>query len=561
MTMAKKNCCIWTRVSTKYQEDNGGSLQTQKEKCEAFAKANGYKIVENGYFGGAHESSKTPGPLIKSMMSELKKRKNTVNTLIVSQVDRFSRNAAQGIQMFSDLLAIGVTIVEAESGMRTDDPNQLLMLQIRLCMAQWDNHNRTDKFQQGIKACLESGIYFGALPIGYKRTGKSRNTIYEFDENAPLVKKAFQWKLQGMANCQILEKLRPLGLDLTKQKLHKILTNVFYTGKFRHKKLGKELKDGNHPALISYADFLKVQDILSGRTGVYHHKKETPQFPLKRHVLCAHDHLPLTAYTVKKKGIDYYKCNKDGCKTNVSAKKLHAKYEALLRSYDIPQPLVNIVREYISDLICADQSENKKIVASLRKRKTEKEKDMKTCKVNRGLGKIDEDIYETTVAVLQSEIDEITLELSKYDSEVSNLDKSIGNILVMCCHLDTMWRESSIEAKQKLQNLLFPEGILWDKEIDDYRTIKENEALAVLRKISASYRKEKEENPEGNSSGVNSCARGDSNSHVRRHQILSLARLPLRHARRFTLQSYEINQKLKTKTPKIHSPLPSSFEV
>lgn len=41
-----KNCVIWTRVSTKRQEDNGGSLDDQRCKCEAFAKQNGYKIKD-----------------------------------------------------------------------------------------------------------------------------------------------------------------------------------------------------------------------------------------------------------------------------------------------------------------------------------------------------------------------------------------------------------------------------------------------------------------------------------------------------------------------------------
>ena len=41
-----KNCIIWTRVSTKYQEKNGASLADQKCKCELFAKQNGYKIRE-----------------------------------------------------------------------------------------------------------------------------------------------------------------------------------------------------------------------------------------------------------------------------------------------------------------------------------------------------------------------------------------------------------------------------------------------------------------------------------------------------------------------------------
>ena len=73
---------------------------------------------------------------------------------------------------------------------------------------------------------------------------------------------------------------------------------------------------------------------------IYHkHKKETPQFPLKRHIKCAYDGTPMTAYTVKKKNLDYYKCNEIGCCNNISAKKLHSLYEDLLNEYSLPKAL------------------------------------------------------------------------------------------------------------------------------------------------------------------------------------------------------------------------------
>lgn len=281
--MSINNCVIWTRVSTKYQEDNGGSLQYQKDCCEEYATSNEFNVIN--YFGGSHESAKTPGKFINEMMTFIRRNK-TIKFVIVSQIDRFSRNAGQGINMFNELLEKGVVIVEATSGLKTSDHNQLLMLQMKLCMAQWDNSNRTDKFTKGRISCLQSGVYTGAVPLGYDKEGKSRNRVYTINEEGKLIRKAFQWKLQGLANFQIIEKLKPYGLELTKQKLHKILTNVFYAGKIKHKMLNYEMIDGNHPAIISYTDFLKVQEIMSGRTGIYKHQKETPQFPLKRHVLC-----------------------------------------------------------------------------------------------------------------------------------------------------------------------------------------------------------------------------------------------------------------------------------
>lgn len=45
------------------------------------------------------------------------------------------------------------------------------------------------------------------------------------------------------------------------------------------------------------------------------------------------------------------------------------------------------------------------------------------------MGDIDEEIYMMTVEVLQKDIDQITLELSKYDKDLSNLE----NRIMMCC--------------------------------------------------------------------------------------------------------------------------------
>ena len=304
ITYMIKNCFIWTRVSTKHQEDNGGSLDDQKCRCEKFAKDNGYTI--KGYFGGKHESAKTPGKLIKEMIAAIKKDK-TVKYIIVNQADRFSRNAGQAINIINDLKAQSVTIVEASTGSDTSTPEGVMMMQFKLSLAQWDNTNRTNKFVSGRKHCMESGVWIGKRPIGYNKVGKSINTEYTINETGKLIRKAFKWKLQGVDNFRILDRLSSMGLHICKQKLHKILTNPFYAGKIKSSFTNGEIIDGKHPAIISWVEFLQVQDILSGRTGIYKVKAETPQFPLKRHIRCAYDGLPFTAYTAKKKNIDYYK--------------------------------------------------------------------------------------------------------------------------------------------------------------------------------------------------------------------------------------------------------------
>ena len=519
-----KNCYIWTRVSTKHQEENGGSLADQKCRCEKYARDNGYVI--KGYFGGTHESAKTPGKLVKEMVSAIKKDK-TVKYVIVNQADRFSRNAGQAINIISDLKAKDITIVEASTGLDTSTPEGVMMMQFKLSLAQWDNTNRTNKFVSGRKHCMESGVWIGKRPIGYNKVGKSINTQYTINETGKLIRKAFKWKLQGVDNFRIMDRLSAMGLNVSKQKLHKILTNPFYAGKIQSSFTNGEIVDGKHPPIISWIEFLQVQEILSGRTGVYKVKAETPNFPLKRHIRCAYDGLPFTAYTVKKKNIDYYKCNHPGCKNNISAKKVHKLYKELLDTYNIPPMLLGMFREVVERIILSNNKEQADTMSVLKKQKSELENKLKRCKVSYGMGDIDDDVYSTTVEAIQDKLSKIEIEMSKVKRNLSNLTSTTNEVVATCCELGSLWRDSELELSQRIQNLLFPSGVLWDKEICNYRTIAENYALGIIHRISEGYENKKEVRSEFLTSKKTLCGQRDSNPHASRHQILSLTWLPI----------------------------------
>lgn len=167
-------CVIWTRVSTKFQEENGGSLDYQRSLCEQYAKSHGMEI--KGYYGGRHESARTPGPMIKGMITAVKKDKS-IKYILVSEFDRFSRNSGQALNIFNDLTDCGVVIVAAKTGQDTRDKNGFLMASIGLALAQWDNANRVDKFVSGRRDCLLKGVWVEKAPMGYYKEGKSKNTV------------------------------------------------------------------------------------------------------------------------------------------------------------------------------------------------------------------------------------------------------------------------------------------------------------------------------------------------------------------------------------------------
>lgn len=483
------NCVIWTRVSTKYQEDNGGSLRTQREKCEQYAKERGYSV--KGYFGGTHESAQTPGKLITEMTSYVKRHKE-IGTILISEFDRFSRKAWQAIKMLEDMRHLGIIVIATKFGMDTRTKEGMMMAQNTLAMAQWDNQNRTDKFVGGRADCLKAGAWCEKAPLGYSKEGKSRDTYCYLNKEGKLLRMAFKWKLNRESNAEILRKLAANGLAISKQTLHKILVNPFYAGKIVHKLINFEMVDGKIEPAITYNDFLKVQDILSGKTGKYTHVVENSSCPLTKYVICYKDKTPFTSYCVKAKHLDYYKCNKIGCKTNVSAKEMHDKYEMLLKRFELNEDTISNFMSEIRSIMAQYTEEAKSQSTELKKQITSIDKDITNIKIRYATGKIDEETCNIAMQEFNSRKDLLLIELEKWQTNLSNQQRQIPQVIATASHISDLWHNGNIETKKKIQNLVFPNGIYWDKEIRNYRTENKNEIFNIIERLSSTYKRRTE---------------------------------------------------------------------
>ena len=72
------------------------------------------------------------------------------------------------------------------------------------------------------------------------------------------------------------------------------------------------------------------------------------------------------------------------------------------------------------------------------------------------------------------------------------MEKFVDRAMLMCCQLGDLWVDGDFESRQELQKLVFPSGILLDKENGNYRTENENEVLNIMRLFSSNYKNEKE---------------------------------------------------------------------
>ncbi|MBL0357848.1 MAG: recombinase family protein [Chitinophagaceae bacterium] len=115
-----KTCVIYTRVSSKEQEDNS-SLASQKRHCEDFCIRKGIQIAQ--YFGGTYESAqKDERKEFKKMLDYVKKDRK-IDSIVVYSFDRFSRSGANAIYLTNELYKIGISLL-AVSQERTPQHQQ-----------------------------------------------------------------------------------------------------------------------------------------------------------------------------------------------------------------------------------------------------------------------------------------------------------------------------------------------------------------------------------------------------------------------------------------------------
>ena len=490
--LENKVAALWTRVSTEKQEENNCSLDTQERICREYAETHGITIKK--HFGGTHESAKTEGELYRKMIAEVARDKE-INIILVYSFDRFSRTGTEAIMTKAYLKTKGIYVVSATQATDPDSAAGEFMENIIFLFNQFENSLRRDKSVTGMTECLKRGDWYGKPPLGYDHRKEGKSHILTVNDTGRILKNAFVWKAEGVGDMEIVKRLKSYGLTIDRRHLNKLLHNPFYCGYITHNLLGFDENGepiqvpGNQEKLIEESLFMKIQN--QSRAG-YEHQKETENFPLKRHVKCADCGGYLTGYTVKARGRDYYKCNKKGCKSNHSTEKLHSKYITILNGYGIPDAFIPILSKVLKKVFDT-YNENKGTAKSLfKKRETETLKKIEEIKVKHGLGQIDKSVYNATLSHLNTSLAEIRRCLEESSQNLSNERKFIDRVIATTCKLGTFWKEANFTTRQTLQNLVFPNGIIYDKVLDDYRTDEENEVFKIFRRFTTSYMVDKE---------------------------------------------------------------------
>jgi len=85
--------------------------------------------------------------------------------------------------------------------------------------------------------------------------------------------------------------------------------------------------------------------------------------------------------------------------------------------------------------------------------------------------------------------DQISKELINNSKISSNLEKTVAKGIKIAENLSQVWISSGFENKQKLQYVLFPERIMYNKETDPVRTSRVNALFAEIPILTGIFNK------------------------------------------------------------------------
>lgn len=490
---AAKIAVVYTRVSGKEQYDKNLSLDTQRKAIEQYARNNGMAIVES--FGGTYESAKTDGrkEFIR-MLDYIKKSRGVVTHILVFMLDRFSRTGGGAIKLAEDLREqYGVDIHAVMQPADTSMPSGVLQQNIHFIFSQYDNQIRRQRVISGMKEKFSRGEWVVQPPLGYdilKSDGVRKIVV---NAKGRKLKKAFEWKAQGLKNEEILQRLKAMGLPLYKQHLTKLLKNPFYCGLICHGLLEGKIVEGTHEKLITQELFLRVNNLnkKSGGYGVPH-CKELDEVPLRVFIQCGVCGEPFTGYVVKAKNLWYYKCRKKGCRCNRSAKEMHRLFEELLGQYRLKPELTDLVRQQMAIIWMDINKETVEQQKAYREQLAGIEKKMETLEeryyVN---GEMSREIFDKFYNRLSAEQLEVQRQMGKTGEDISNPAEVIDKAIGLASKLATAWTSGGYKEKEALQKLVFPEGIVYDRENRRFRTKRVNSIFALIASLAGDPAKNK----------------------------------------------------------------------
>jgi site-specific DNA recombinase len=432
---------------------------------------------------------------LKNLLSYCRQNRGRIHAVIVYSISRFAREKYDHHVLRAQLATLQVTLRSATEPI-DDSSAGKLMEGIIASMAQFDNDVRSERTVAGMKARLERGGWTFPPPLGFMATrdANGAKTIVPDPQRAFLVTRAFELFSTGLySKQQVLEIVRGSGLTsksgkrLSPQTFCQLLRNPIYAGVLEVPKWDMR-QPSNTPALVSREIFDRVQALLDGKhPTIAPRQRNNPDFPLRNFARCGRCDRPLTGSwsTGRNSRYAYHRCQNRNCKSvNARREDMERLFVDFLGQLQPKSEYIRLFGEIIIDVW--KQKQEQAIIlhkAALRRVRELQESKQRLVEAFVYRREIDRVTYQEQLDKLNEEI--ALSEIAERDTRIDELDVqaavSHGEFLLL--NAPRLWMESSLEQKQRLQEVFFPRGVQFENGA--YRTVETSMIFFELEEISA----------------------------------------------------------------------------
>ena len=324
---ARIRAAIYTRKSTSSGlASEFTSLDNQRERAEALIASladQGWEALPARYDDGGFSGGNTDRPALQQLLRDVET--GLMDAIVVYRLDRITRSLADFVQIHKFLEKHNVALVSVTESINTQTPHGRMMVNVLLSFAQYERELAGERTRHKIHSSRRRGRWTGGTPIlGYDTAPEGGRLTVNGDESDQ-VRSIFELYVDLGSLMKVVEELdhrkwrkkswttrdgkHHEGGPWNRVSLRRLLTDPLYIGM---QKLGDEVFDGEHDAIVSKSLFAKVQKLIDDNRsngGVVHRNRHGA---LLRGILrCADCDAPMSFAPTKKgnKLYRYYRCS------------------------------------------------------------------------------------------------------------------------------------------------------------------------------------------------------------------------------------------------------------
>ena len=235
--LEEKKACVYTRVSTAEQAEEGYSIEVQDRMGQAAITAKGWKYI--GTYSDPGVSGRTMNrPGLNAMLEAIKN--GEIDAVVIWKLDRLSRKQRDTLTIIEDyLLKNDVALLSLNETLDTGTSWGRAMIGILSSFNQMESENIQMRTEMGRKAKAKEGGYAGGKPpIGYR---VSDGELVVVPEEAEIVRLVFKLRKEGGTLMGIADELNRRGYTTKKggKFLHSAIQTILaneqtYRGVYRY---------------------------------------------------------------------------------------------------------------------------------------------------------------------------------------------------------------------------------------------------------------------------------------------------------------------------------------